>query len=161
MGPRGAAHGERRWGTYCGESRVGDRREILSLRGFASSTSDTMEQEPAAGNDGTGDNSNENNIEEPRPFAKVGDVVQFMGKWKGEVVFGEVCMVGEEQRLSFSLFFFSRWSTGLATPGRIMREQWPFKDSRCGFGRRVASAAVCNTLNLNTGHCCNTPTRSI
>lgn len=32
--------------------------------------------------------------EDARPFAKVGDIVQYQGKWRDEIVFGEVRMPG-------------------------------------------------------------------
>lgn len=38
--------------------------------------------------------------EDARPFAKVGDIVQYRGKWKDEIVFGEVRIPGRRRGYS-------------------------------------------------------------
>lgn len=96
-------HGRRatRGISYPGLSRVGARRyRLVSLppHGFgvassakswlASSSQDTVEQEPGKERDGV---DAEDSVElETRPFPKVGDVVRYEGKWKNDVSFGEV-----------------------------------------------------------------------
>lgn len=85
--------------SYPGLSGVGAQRLLSSAphafgvtgstkSWLASSSQDTVEQEPGKEQDGV---DSEDAVDlEARPFPKVGDVVRYEGKWKSDVSFGEV-----------------------------------------------------------------------
>lgn len=78
--------GSQRYRRYSSASRdfrlAGDVKSAL-----ASSSQDTVEQEPGRDPEAVGA---EDADVEARPFPKVGDVVRYEGKWENEVSFGEV-----------------------------------------------------------------------
>lgn len=82
---RGNSQWHRQVGAILIEPCARNKGKVLSRLDCTEPSSGTIEhQTPLRGD------TNDDGVKEARPFAKVGDVVRYQGKWKEEIAFGEV-----------------------------------------------------------------------